>query len=137
MHEVDFTVPPALGHTLERYTNRYECVGVEPYTRRSDGAASWLLTWSSACADCGAPFTCRTGLQAKSLNRRCDEHKNPRLPASEEAREVSREAKREILKKARAAQRKNPEAVRAALRKGRATQRENRKRAKAYAALLK
>lgn len=84
MHTIDFAEPPPVGTELWRFSSRYVCVGVEPYTRR-DGAVSALLVWAGHCADCGAPITCRTGLRSHGINRRCDAHKAPRRPACGEA----------------------------------------------------
>jgi hypothetical protein len=50
---IDFETPPAIGYRLEK--NQYgeplgqplTLVKVEPYTRKSDGGATFLLTWQS------------------------------------------------------------------------------------------
>lgn len=103
--ELDLDAPPALGATHERFGQVYELVEVKPYTRKSDGAATHLLTWISHCATCGDAFSVKSGLRCKSLNRRCKAHSAPMKPASPEAREERR----------------------ACLTRGRATARANRK----------
>jgi hypothetical protein len=39
-----------------------------------------ILTWRSACADCGDAFTLTSGLSVRHLNRRCPAHHRPGVP---------------------------------------------------------
>lgn len=57
---------------------RYECVGIKPYTRR-DGSQTELLIWRSNCAKCGDSFECTSPAQSENFspNRRCALHKRP------------------------------------------------------------
>lgn len=58
---IDFSRPPELGTEIMVGRRRAVLVGVEPITRRSDGDASWLLTWDIG----GRRAT--SGLRSKSV----------------------------------------------------------------------
>ena len=45
----------APGKVRDYAGQQYDCVAIEPYTRRRDGASSYLAVWRSKCAQCGAP----------------------------------------------------------------------------------
>lgn len=64
---------------------RYKIVGFENY-RNAKGQDKILLVWLSHCADCGEPFTIKTGLICKWPNRRCKKHARPGKAASPAAR---------------------------------------------------
>lgn len=57
---------------------QYKFVELVPHTR-TDGSATELAVWSSACADCGELFEVRTPARSKKFipNRRCTIHKRP------------------------------------------------------------
>lgn len=71
MNQVDFSKPPTIGTVISLDDQSYELIGAEPHTRK-DGSPTHLLTWTSDCPRCGNPFLLKTGLVAKSLNRRCE-----------------------------------------------------------------
>ena len=76
--EYGFNEPPAVGHSYTRTSGqRYELIEVQPYVRRMDKGASFLLTWRSACLTCGTDFTVTAGMKTNGLNRRCAAHKSP------------------------------------------------------------
>jgi len=45
-YPIDFSEPPPIGHTLQIGKRLARLERVEPITRKSDGASSWLLHWS-------------------------------------------------------------------------------------------
>lgn len=60
----DYAVPPALGTTMTIQRGvLIELLAVEPYVRKRDGAASFVLTWRSADGR-----ICTTGLRCQSVN---------------------------------------------------------------------
>lgn len=63
---INFASPPEIGHTirvkLRRKLRWCRLVKVTPYTRLTDGAASFILTWQD---DVGYHYT--SGLRSKSL----------------------------------------------------------------------
>ena len=67
-----FHVPgvPAVGILLLVDDQRFSAIAVEPYKRR-DGGDSFLITWSSTCASCGAAYEVRTGTGGQIPPRRC------------------------------------------------------------------
>lgn len=75
---------------VKKYKNQtYQCVEVEPYTRR-DGTESVVLVWETACADCGRTFSFTTpNRRWFSPSRRCQSHRRPgvtpRPPIQQEA----------------------------------------------------
>ncbi len=69
---------PEVGETLSYKGQLY--TAVSSYERdRKDGSTALILTWASACATCGAPFTMTTPASSKKFepNRRCQKHKRP------------------------------------------------------------
>jgi len=68
-----------IGKVREHDGQRYECVRMDPYVRRSDGALSTLAVWRSPCAQCGTMFDFRTPRQIKRFEpvRRCKRHRQP------------------------------------------------------------
>ena len=69
--------PDAAAGTLMRVDDQdYELVENEPYTRRSDGQGSRLLTWETRCpvAGCGEGFRLQSGPRISGLRRRCNQH---------------------------------------------------------------
>lgn len=88
--EYEFDKPPPVGTAHERYGNRYELIETTPYTRKSDNAQTWLLTWLGSCATCGVPFRVNAGLTTNSLNRRCSECADPLRPATKAAKKARR-----------------------------------------------
>lgn len=83
--DVDFDAAPPLGSVLDLGGLTFELIAVEPYTRKTDGQPSALLTWRGSCAACGEPFDARTGLRARWVNKRCRRHRAPGVPATVEA----------------------------------------------------
>jgi hypothetical protein len=74
---VDFSQAPLVGTVLVSRGQTYVVVAVRPYLRR-DGTPTHLVTWRSACADCGAHFAVTTGLRTMAeFNRRCSRHRAP------------------------------------------------------------
>lgn len=65
-----------LGEVRSYRGQRYECVGLRPYTRR-DGSATALAEMASACAKCGVGFVFCVPVEAAVFqpNRRCAKHK--------------------------------------------------------------
>jgi hypothetical protein len=76
VHKIDFRVLPATGTVLMHEGQRYVAVGSDLRKRR-DGQTVPIILWESHCAECGAPFQCRSGLKSGSLNRRCPSHHSP------------------------------------------------------------
>ena len=76
VRSINFTSPPKVGTILMCEGQRYEVVSLEPYVRK-DGTTSILIVWQTWCAETGLPFTIKTGLAAKSVNRRCEKHAKP------------------------------------------------------------
>jgi hypothetical protein len=81
----EFRRPGAVIPTPEGQVYRLE--RVEPYQRR-DGMMTSIAVWSSACADCGAPFVFTEPLGRFPGNRRCTAHQAPgrRVPGPWPAR---------------------------------------------------
>lgn len=77
---VRFAAPPAVGEIFVWKGQAYRCKAVEPYTRKSDGGASWLLSWSAGCLTCGERFGFKSGLASGGFVRRCKEHRLQRGP---------------------------------------------------------
>jgi hypothetical protein len=73
-----FAEEPPIGTRIMLDDQAYELVGSEPYTRKTDGAASRLLTWETTCPveGCLASFRAQSGLSITWLRRRCDQHAN-------------------------------------------------------------
>jgi len=67
-----------VGDVFRHRGQKYVCVAVEPYIRK-DGAFSGVATIMSHCADCGAEFTIKVGINTTKFfpNRRCPEHVIP------------------------------------------------------------
>lgn len=65
-----------MGAVREHKGQRYTCTASVPFTRR-DGTVSAVLTWQSACADCGEAFAFRAGATKWEPNRRCKLHRKP------------------------------------------------------------
>lgn len=61
---IDYSEPPCIGTELSRGARTYRLEAVEPYVRKRDGAASFVLHWRD---DRGFHWT--SGLRAKSLVR--------------------------------------------------------------------
>ena len=76
VHSIRFKCPPDIGTIPMLDAQRYEVIGIEPYIR-ADGSASILIVWQAWCAETGHPFTLKTGLVAKGINRRCKKHAKP------------------------------------------------------------
>jgi hypothetical protein len=72
---VTFADEPPLGVIVRLDDQIFELVAAEPYTRKTDGAASWLITWESACPKCGEPFRCTSGRVVTTMTRRCGLHR--------------------------------------------------------------
>lgn len=89
VHTIDFIKSPKIGTVLLLEGQRYEVVGLLVHTRR-DGSPTMLILWQGFCADCGMKFTFKTGMQAKSVNRRCDNHKRPGKAVSADGRRRQR-----------------------------------------------
>jgi hypothetical protein len=79
MNRIAFQAAPPTGTVIALSGQRYELIGQRPY-RRQDGQLTAVLTWRSACADCGGAFTLTTGLSVRDLNRRCPAHHRPGVP---------------------------------------------------------
>jgi hypothetical protein len=67
-----FVVP---GRQIVSSGRTFVAVQVEPYTRRSDGAASVLVTWRGRCATCEAAFHVKGSRAAKHLPVNCPAHR--------------------------------------------------------------
>lgn len=89
VHTIDFVKPPKIGTVFLLEGQRYEVIDLLVHTRRDD-AVTMLILWRGFCADCGTEFTFKTGLRAKSVNRRCDNHKRPGKPVSAKGRRRQR-----------------------------------------------
>lgn len=76
VHRIDFRILPRPDTELMLDGQRYVVVGSDLHVRK-DGEAIPIILWQSRCAECGALFECRTGLKARSLNRRCEKHRRP------------------------------------------------------------
>lgn len=85
VRSIDFATPPVPGTVLMVEGQRYEVIRTEPHRRR-DGSRTTLIVWRTHCAETGHPFELKTGLVAKSINRRCPEHKAPGRPVSSAGR---------------------------------------------------
>lgn len=83
-YEIDFVEPPHPGLKLKIDGVGFELRGVEPYTR-SSGTASTLLVWRGECAHCGEMFEAKTGLQSKTITKRCERHRARGVPATKAA----------------------------------------------------
>ena len=72
-----FVTEPPLGTRILLDDQSYDLVAAEPYTRKTDGKPSSLLTWESCCPQpgCGEPFREKSGLAVSSLRRRCEAHR--------------------------------------------------------------
>lgn len=68
---IDFDEIPEIGTVVMYHGQRYEMVGVKPYTRR-DGSRTTLIRWTSHCARCADPMEVSTTTKS-SPNRRCPE----------------------------------------------------------------
>lgn len=71
---VRFARPPAIGTAIVHDGQEFEVAAVEPYVRK-DGADSAVLTWRTACRECGAPVEFKLGKELRIVRRNCDEHK--------------------------------------------------------------
>lgn len=78
---IAFSAPPIPGTALLIEGQRFLVITVRPH-RRQTGEPTTLITWVGHCAHCGREFIQDTGLVAKGLNRRCDEHRQPGIPVS-------------------------------------------------------
>ncbi|MCR9069494.1 MAG: hypothetical protein NXH79_11680 [Rhodobacteraceae bacterium] len=76
VRRIDFRLLPRPGTVLMLDGQRYIVVGSDLHIR-TDGETVPIILWQSRCAECGQPFECRTGLKARALNRRCEEHRRP------------------------------------------------------------
>lgn len=76
-----FKIVPMAGKTIDYDGQRYVLIGSEPY-RRKDGQLSVILSWKSACPECGDPFVVTTGLVIRHLNRRCPLHHKKGQPVA-------------------------------------------------------
>lgn len=74
MIEFDFSALPEPGYVHESCGQRYELAASRHHIRRSDGGATFVLTWRTHCA-CGEAFTVTTGPKANGLIRRCKPHR--------------------------------------------------------------
>lgn len=70
------------GAVIEDRGQRFTCIDVDVRPKR-DKSPLLTLVWQTACADCDAPFTFRSGLTPNParFNRRCAKHKKPRVRA--------------------------------------------------------
>lgn len=69
--------------TFKRRGQLYRCLGSVEY-QMLNGAWIDLYRLESTCADCGRPFVClasKKAIKAGHLNRRCDAHRRPGVPA--------------------------------------------------------
>jgi hypothetical protein len=89
VRSVAFSKPPAPGTVLIVDAQRYEVVRTESH-RRKDGRMTTLIVWQSWCAETGHPFELTTPLTAKSINRRCPEHRSPGRAVRRPAESVNR-----------------------------------------------
>lgn len=71
----DWAVPPAEGTVILLEGQRYDLVAVEPKCRKG-GDRTVILTWLTACPECGARFGVRTGRRIRDLTRRCIDHRS-------------------------------------------------------------
>jgi hypothetical protein len=76
VRSIAFSKPPTPGTVLMVEGQRYEVVRTEPH-RRKNGRMTTLIVWQTWCAETGHPFQLTTPLTAKSINRRCPEHRSP------------------------------------------------------------
>jgi hypothetical protein len=72
-----FATEPPLGTRILLDDQAYELVDVQPYTRKSDGRPTRLLTWETCCptTGCDTSFRVHTGLTVSALSRRCEDHR--------------------------------------------------------------
>ena len=73
-----FPTPPPIGSEVSIDGHAYRLLGVEPYTRKQDGAASFILTWEGRCQfpECQGTFQVTTGLrESYRLRKGCDDHR--------------------------------------------------------------
>jgi len=72
-----FATEPPIGTRIVLDDQVYELVQAEPYTRKTDGKASHLLHWDTACPTdgCGKPLRVLSGMSITSLQRRCEDHR--------------------------------------------------------------
>jgi hypothetical protein len=68
---INFDTLPDATVTYVQAGQFYKLVGLEPYTRKSDGADAVLLQWATKCRDCASGFVATSGLVAKGLCCRC------------------------------------------------------------------
>jgi hypothetical protein len=68
---VFFTELPLVGYKIKFQHTNYEAVAVQPYTRKSDGALSSIVTWRAICSQCGNAFTFTTGGTQGTFRQRC------------------------------------------------------------------
>lgn len=69
--------PPVAGQVAMHKGQRFECLRVEPYTRK-DGQPSGIAVWQSHCAECAEPFTFKRGIgHFRAERRRCEAHASP------------------------------------------------------------
>lgn len=71
----------AIGQVLLRGAQKFECVAIEPTTRK-DGTATSFAVLKGQCAECGADFTFTSARRGAVFqpNRRCDKHKAAGVP---------------------------------------------------------
>lgn len=74
-----FVEPPPFGTLVMLDEQTYELADMEPYTR-TNGTQSAILRWETACPACGASFNVKTGLSARELTRRCEDHRRMAKP---------------------------------------------------------
>jgi hypothetical protein len=74
-----FDTTPAVGTILTWDGRDFTVLKVEPYTRKSDGAATHTITYQGHCRVCGAAFESIRGM-AMSFAHNCAAHKGMRAP---------------------------------------------------------
>lgn len=84
---ISFDAVPGIGTKVFLGEQEYELTEVEPYIRK-DGAASHVLTWHTACPECGAGFDVRSGKKARELIRRCPVHRTIGAPVGKRGKRV-------------------------------------------------
>lgn len=88
-HLVFGNVPP-VGLIVGARGQAYELVATEPY--RNNGRDTVVLTWRSACIECGAPFDQTAPLGGTQYpNRKCKAHRkqNAQVASTSAEREAS------------------------------------------------
>ncbi len=71
--------PPAPGTvTFDKKGQKFTVVRASPHVRL-DGTPTSLVTWSSHCHICSAPYTFRTGMRNAYLTRTCTVHRARRI----------------------------------------------------------